>query len=477
MANGEDGFLKSFVDKISPGIQNPRDFIKFLSGKPEKIPLDLLPDLARGTAIRYMVNKEKDDPSLASLYLEATRSLTDYLYTIAEKRGKIAIFPEFCIVKDEATDGGILAGIDPNLDYTNINLNFFALKKLDKPEGKQAFEDSMYFRNNPNIRLENIVAHVPMNDGKNHTYLWKQYIIGPNLNYIFDILDRKLIAENDELSELAKGLEKELGNLIIKRLLYWQQNALELEGVPKNAEDVTKYYITNFIKVMEDFSKYSRVEYSNEELNDFGKALDDLDWNFINQKSAVRNLGPSYANFVISTNQINIDPEKFIEMFTREGTVDKCKLDEHLFSVDTPNKYSHALEDAWDIDLSQRALFKASVVNAVIEEYSTKGIDLSAGKYLMGVYRAFRKANLILSHFIGDNFKNLDSGLIKENEFKEKELLYLNNINYSLDKGGKLLQVMLQSQPKEEYFKIFSTMLQKLKEYKQINYQNFHQSS
>jgi hypothetical protein len=464
------GFLKG------SGIENEEQFIETISNKPEVVPLVFRAGIAIGASLLYERFKEEDNLKKADQYLALSRVLTQSLYN-AIVPGKKVVFPQYPYFSSETTEEGAIGLIiDPDEDYSNIKQAFLLLKKVDRLRAKQAFKDSVYFRNDPHFKMEYILARIPCDEGEERggAYLWKEFIIGPDLSYVFRILDRKIEGSDMETSRLCKNLEKVLSDIVTKRLLYWQQNAPELMGLEKNSEEVIQYYLRKFPTILDDFAQYTDLSYSSNELNDFRAALQNLDWSFINLDTIVRNLGATFKNIVISTGQLNISPEKFLELFTENGKkrrINTSKLEKMLFSVDTPNKYTHVLEDPWDMDLSLEGKAKKSAVNMVARYYARKGIDLKHGKYLIGAYRAYRKAALILSKFVPKNVKNFKAGLISKEEFEQKEALYRDGIRHLLKDGEELLeQAKKDAHKRAKDFDLFVTLLRKLSTYEQIRY-------
>lgn len=401
-------------------------------------------------------------------------TLTDYIYKNTDPRKNI-IFPQFRF-DEEITENGVLGLIiEPDKEYPTGGQAYFLLKKVDDLRGRQVYRDSQHFQSNREFNLEYILANLPI-PNEDNSYLWKEWIRGPNLADLFQVLDNGILKGTEEEKKLLRKSESELVDIAIKRVLYWQKNAPDLIDIPKDPEKVIENYQINFMNVFHAFSKLTEVHYSTEERDSIRSALENLDWRFINKDTIVRKLDATYRNMVILTHKINIDYPKFIELFTENGDkrkVNRWALEEKLYFVDTPNKYSHILEDLWEMDLFSVGKVKKNAVDYAVESYKEGGLKFNEfERLIMGIYRVYRKAHLVLDDFGPRALERFNAGLIEQEEYKRKQSKYRNHINYLLGEGQNLLDQIFECLPinQKKQFKVIGSALQKLSNYTTIVY-------
>jgi len=401
-------------------------------------------------------------------------TLTDHIYKNIDPRKNI-IFPQFRF-DEETTENGVLGLIiEPDKEYPTGGQAYFLLKKVDNLRGRQVYRDSQHFRSNREFNLEYILADLPIpNEG--NSYLWKEWIRGPNLADLFQTLDNGILRGDEEQKRLLKELESKLVDIAIKRVLYWQKNAPDLIDIPKDPEKVIETYQTNFMNVFHAFSKLTDITYSEEERSKIREALSNLDWKFLNPETIVRNVAATYRNMVIFTHKVNTTYPKFIELFTENGDkrkVNRWALEEKLYFVDTPNKYSHILEDLWEMDLFSVGKVKKNAVDYAVKSYEEAGLKLNEFERLfMGIYRAYRKAHLVLDDFGPRALERFNAGLIEHEEYERKQSKYRNHINYLFGEGQKLLDQISEFLPSNQktQFKVIDSALRRLSNYNTIVY-------
>lgn len=471
--NGEH---EGFMEKLSRilGYRPRRDIINTIMNSPGSIPQAWLAPIAIASSREYERLSDAKRVEEASYHLRIARALTHYIYTNIDP-SKSVVFPQHGMDELVTETGALGLIIDPNKEYPVTGDTYLVLKKVDSLRGRQAFTDSQHFKGNSEFKLEHILADVPLND--EISYLWKEFIIGPNLGDLFRNLDFVISRGGKEDAKLFRSIEGTLADIAANRVLYWQEHAPNLMDEPKDPSAVVKYYKRNFIELVSGFPQFTDIRYSDEELENFKQALKTLEWNFIDYKKVVRNVAATFRNMVISTRKINIDSNRFMELFTENGgkrRVKRYALEEHLYFVDTPDKHSHALEDAWEMDLTSEGTAKKSAVEHFVRKYESEGVHFTPEeKLLIGVFRAYRKAYLILSRYGVRNFEKFGSGLMSKVEFEEKEANHREYLNHLLTKGSELLNKLSKTIQKnqKESFSVFASALHRLGSYTKINYQ------
>ena len=472
--NGEqhEGLLDRLFRKL--GYKTTGDVMSTIMSSPDSIPQAWLAPIAIASSREYERLSDAKRVEEASNHLRIARALTHYIYKNIDPNKRI-IFPQHGMDENVTETGALGLIIDPDKEYTVTGDTYLVLKEVDSLRGRQAFKDSQHFQGNTEFKLEHILANVPLNDEV--SYLWKEFIIGPNLNDLFRNLDFVISRGGKEEIRLFRNVEETLADISAKMVLYWQEHAPSLIDTQKDPAAVIRYYQRNFIELLRGFSKFTDLKYSDEELGNFRQSLKTLDWNFMDAKKVVRKVDATYRNMVISTRKINIDPGKFIELFTENvgrRRVNRYALEEHLYFVDTPNRYSHTLEDAWEMDLTLEGRVKKSAVEHLIRKYGEEGIYFTPEeKLLIGIFRAYRKAYLVLSRYGVKNFEKFKGGLMSERGYEENEANHHEYMNHLLRKGGELLNRMSRNIPKnqKESFGVFASALQKLGGYTKIDYQ------
>ena len=286
-----------------------------------------------------------------------------------------------------------------------------------------------------------MLANIPIGDGQ--SYLRKSFIPGPNLGDLFRTLDRGITTGSGDDGELLTQLERELKGIVIKGLGYWQQNAPDLLDHPRDPEGIVRDYKRNLVKVLEGFSHRTDLTFTVDDRFKFVRALDQINWGFMNDKKVVRNLAATYRNKVLATGRINIDYPGFIELFTQNGgkrRPNTWALERDLYFVDWSDKYSHPLEDAWEMDLSLEGTVKRQAVRAISQYHEQHGLKFTPEEtILVGIYRAYRKAYLILTQFVPKVSDQLARGQIDEHEHEEKQRRNMTYITHLLTQGNLML--------------------------------------
>jgi hypothetical protein len=476
--NQERGFFERVF-----GIFDPRpkeDIVTQILDSPEIVPRIYLPGLAITASLEYERLRVAERVEDAAYHLKIARRLTDYIYKNMN-RSKTIVFPQH-YMDEEATESGALGLIiDPDKEYpADMSRHLVLVKEVDELRGRQAFRDSQHFQNDLEFKLEHILANIPLDEET--SYLWKQFIVGPNLSDLFQTLDDGILSGSEEEQRLLSQLEAGLSDIAAKRVLYWQENAPDLIDIPRDPARVIEGYKRSFMKILNGFSEFTDIDYSEEERFAVIEALDKVNWEFINRNTVVRNVAATYRNMVISTGKINIDYPKFIELFTEGGgkaRINRWALEERLYFVDTPNKYSHILEDPWEMDLFSVGQAKKSAVKHTVQKYKEDGLQLTQlERLLVGTYRAYRKAYLILSKFGPSSFEKFETGLIDKEEYERKQFKYRGNINYLLERGQQFLSLISRYVPADERenFNILASALQKLGTYTTIDYKKSNPS-
>ncbi|MCH8003744.1 MAG: hypothetical protein IH934_03850 [Nanoarchaeota archaeon] len=452
-----------------------RDIITQIEKDPNSVPQIYLADIAVRSAREFERLRTTEQIGAANEHLRIARTLAHHIYTNREGSGNI-VYPQL-LMDEGATEGGVLGlNIDPNREYRNEPGSHLILKRTDSERGRQAFLDSKHFQGDQNLNLEYVVSNVPY-DGAT-SYLWKEFIIGPNLSDLLVTLDHGIARGNEEERRLCIQLEEELTEIAAKRILHWQQNAPELESVPKDPEAVIRTYKMNLVEILRGFSQFTDIDFTDGEIDEFRQALDHIDFSCINQKTVVRNMAATYKNMVLATGQLNVGYPRIIDLFTQNGgrrRVDTSKIEDRLYIIDTASKYSHFLEEPQELDQSMEGQHKKSAVNSVRRSYRDNGLDFTPREVnLMGVYRAYRKAFLVLTEFGYRNFEKFQTGKRNFSEFDVTHFNYREQLNHLLLEGQKHLGVLSRNyvHPSErDPFNTISVSLLQLGTYKTIDYQ------
>lgn len=443
----------------------------------ESVPKTMLPTIVSLAIINskaYQRSMELQKADEATEYLKIARPLTDFIYTNKDQLGKNPVFPEHFM--DDSTETGSLGlFIEPNKDYSDSQEVFYLIKEVDSVRGRQIIRDSQHFEKDSNFNLEHIVANIPLNDQT--SYLWKEYVIGPDLRDLFQTMDNGILRGNEEEQKILGSLEEAILNIAVQRVLYWQENSPDSTEVPKNPESVITDYKRKMIQVLSGFSEFTDIDYTQNEIDNVREALDGIDFSFINGNTIARNVAADLKNIVQKTGKLNISYPEIINLFTLNGgkkRINRQLLNESLYFVDPPIKYSHVLEDPWEMDISREGQVPRKAVSQVIKAYKDKGIEFAPRDQLfIGSYRTFRKAYLILSKFNYKNHEKFNAGIIDKDEFDEKRLLYCNHMNHLLGQGQNFLLTLSDILPTNERISlsVVASALQKLGTYTTINYQ------
>ena len=437
--NGEQPtWLEGIIRRLGIGIST--DFVGTMTENPGVLPPALITSLAIFSAAEYDRLMPTGRANEASKYLRIAVALTKYI--VEQVGADRVIFPQVSM-RDESTEGGSLGlAIDPNREYPIRGQELYLLKEVDELRGNQVLKDSREFQGDTNLNLEHILANIPIGNGK--SYLWKGFIPGPNLGDLFRTLDRRISSDNETDRTLITQLEKELKGIAIKRLGYWQHHATDLLDQPKDPEAVVMDYKRNFVKVLEGFMRMTDVNFTAAERMNFVGALDKLDWSFMTDSKVTRNLAATYRNMVVATGKKNIDYSRFIKLFTQNGgsvRPNRHALESQLYFVDWANKYSHPLEDAWEMDLSLEGTAKRLAVRTISNQYRQREVTFTAQEVmLMGVYRAYRKAYLILTKFIPEISEQFRREEIDDIEHSNKQARHRLYVNHLLAQGQIRLQ-------------------------------------
>lgn len=476
MVNKVNGGNETFWERVGGffGSRRREDIISLVTNYPDRVPPVWLPSMAIASAAEYERLRVIERLEEAATQLRTARILTDYIYKNADPRRNV-VFPSLRM-DEGVTEGGALGlVIDPNKDYPETGQTYLLLKKVGRERGIQAFRDSQYFRGNPNFKLEHIVANIPNVDGTT-SYLWKEFIIGPNLSDLFRIFDVGISRGSPEDKKLLPTLEEELTDIASKRVKYWQTNVPDSTDPQRDPETLKLYYQRSFMELVRGFTQLTDLSYSEQELAGFTQAVHNLDWNFLRRNKVARKVDATFKNMVILTGKINMDYSRFIELFTRNGgrkRANRYALEEHLFFVDTPHRYAHILEDPWEMDLSPEGAAKKSAVDQLVRDYERAGMHFTPEeRLLVGAYRAFRKAYLVLSKYGPGDFMKLQGGSINREEFEQRQFMNKNRIEHLLRRGNELLQEMSSYVPVhlQKSFNSFAPTLQKLGGYSRIDY-------
>ena len=435
-----------------------------------------LPSLAIQSAIHYEASRDAGDLNSGMRALRLAQALTHYIYG-HRTRGQDIVFPYLHNMVKGSTDTGALGiAIDPDRTYPLSGHSYFVLKEATPTSADQAFKDSRFFQDSRDFPLEHIVAKVPMNPMNDQlTYLWKQFIIGPDMSDLLSVLDDGIKRAPNEKKTII-SLESALSGIAAERLFHWQQNAPLLDAEPRDYKRVVEIYIKNIIEALGGFANLTDSPINQSDIERFNALVRSMDWNFVNGQTTVRNLGATYRNWVLQTGKIRLTYDDMIRMFTEPNgkgpRVNKESLKQSLFFVDTPSKYSHALEDGWEMDLVLEGKHKEKAVDILKTRYSSldpgkKVIFPARDEVLMHAYRAIRRAFLVLTKHWDRNDNMFTSGDITQEDYERNMLLQQGDIGYLLQEGHRAMtQLARYSRTPES--REAAAIIGKLGEYKTI---------
>ena len=406
--------------------------------------------------------------------LKRALPIADFIYRHRYRKAEPnkVMFPQLYMQEGATEEGALGLVVDPDKDYSTTGYGYFLLKKVDQRRGIQALQDSKHFQNDPNFNLEQVLANLPA--GNNESYLWKSMIVGPNLSEMFRTLDRDFSSRLPEDQQLTEQIESELKDIARKRLWYWQTNALPLAHTTPNPDEVVREYKRRYTNVLQGFSKYTDVKFSQEEMNNFRKALDGLDWRFMDERKVVRNAASTLRNMVMSTGRIHMDFTRIKNLVPGNGGT-RYALESRLFFVDPPAKYSHPLEDAWEIDQSMEGVSGPNrpAVRYLVDQYHGRKIDFSKEEIeLMAVYRAFRKAYLIITKFGPRAIELAEMGAIDQQKLQDTLKSYSEYVSHLIGLGQRSTDKLGRSGlAKPELMATFVSTFKKISTYTSIDYQ------
>lgn len=402
------------------------------------------------SALDYEASLATGKPD-ASAHLKVAQSLARYIYEHG-MRGRNIVFPLHTMIEGATDTGALGIAIDPDRGYPISGHNYFVLKDADDVSAEQAFRDSLSFQDNPDFKLEHIVARVPMGDRK--SFLWKQFIIGPNLSEVFSRLDDGIRRAPESERRALTSLEATLSEIAAGRLFYWQQNSPDLIAEARNYQRVVDTYVNNIAEALRGFAQFTDAPITEQEISNVQRTFNGIDWNFVNAQTTVRNLGATYRNWVLQTGKINLAYDDLLRLFATEPNgkgpkVKKEALGQALFFVDTPSKYSHALEDAWEMDLAVEGRAKKKAVDYLKGRYSSleqgSRVNFSSNENaLMHTYRAFRRAYLILTRHWERNDQMLAAGDISKEDYERNKERHQREVRYLVNEGNRAVQQLVR---------------------------------
>lgn len=387
----------------------------------------------------------------ASAHLNVAQSLARHIYD-HRRRGRNIVFPLYSMIEGATDTGALGIAIDPDRSYPISGHNYFVLKDVNDVSAVQTAEDSQFFQDNPDFRLEHIVARVPMSGGR--SFLWKQFIIGPNLSEVFSRLDDGIQRAPESERKLLTSLESALSEIAIGRLFYWQQNSMDLVAEARNYQKAVDIYIANIAEALRGFVQFTNAQITEDDISKVQRAIQNIDWNFINAQTTVRNLGATYRNWVLQTGKMNLAYDELLHLFTtsngRGPKIKREAIGQALFFVDTPSKYCHALEDAWEMDLTVEGRHKKRAVDYLKGKYSSlepgSRVNFSGNEIaLMHLYRAFRRAYLILTRHWDGNDQMLEIGDISKEDYERNKSRHQSDIRHLVNEGNRVVQQLVKS--------------------------------
>ena len=465
----------SLLARIFGGQTNvPVDIQELLMEDPGRLPFPYIVGIAQQSAALYDTALAEDRAEVASEHLRVARRLSGFIYDKFEQ-GQRRIFPAVFFDEGATNTGALGLGIDPDREYPQGYPGHFLLKDITDLGGRQAVRDSRYFQDDANLTVENIVAYVPRESGENG-FLWKQFVVGPDVSTALTVLDKSLRDAKADDKGLYSQLEAELKGATTRQLIHWQQNAPQLIGISSSPEALVDRYQRNLCDIVDTFSQFTDVDFTQAERDSFRTAVESLDWSFIDDTRVVRGSHTTYKNRVLYTGKINLDGSQLVSRFAKENgkrSIKRERVEDALHFVDTPNQLAHPLEDPWENDLSVEGSVRRSAVDRVMGDYKKRGIEFSKEeKWMIGIYRAFRSAYLTLARGGLKAHDRFQRELLTTVEYAGVEQQHNADIRRMLMKGnihlGKLRPMVTPDQ--RDNFEVFASTLNRLIDYNVISY-------
>jgi hypothetical protein len=286
-------------------------------------------------------------------------------------------------------------------------------------------------------------------------YLWKPFIRGPDISEIFHIINEGYAKSTDvEKTPLAE-LHHTLRDIAIERILYWQTINYPLVGRFPKAEEVRGDYIRTIREALTSLAALG-PGISESEAGSALSALEQYNWAFLKEETLKRNMAATYRNFVLETDDLSPTSKTLLSLFTQQDRlqIDRSRLSTKLYVVDTASKYSCALEDLAQLDISvegPKTTPENSAVMAGIRHYAKKGVSFSPETApFMLIDRALRNSYFILGLWLPSDVKELTKRKFSEQEFDANVAYYRRALPFIFEKGERALQVLKAVLPAEQ---------------------------
>jgi len=358
----------------------------------------------------------------------------------------------------DACATGIFEALDPDRKYDPNDI-LRVWKHTDHQSAWQLFFDSTKsLEYGHNFQQPMMMVPIPISE--NECFLVQDCIVGPTVR---DLFYRLYLSEERKprSKDNINALRSSIYDMEIERLLFFQEHYTTLNrpltkfvnmAALQSPANIGMDYLGNIFSALQNLSAHTDVKFTERENEGIIRTIKDYDCGgILTPETLRRNLAASFRNSILRTYHRNVSlTQLFLGM---EKSSDRnAYWKENVFRIDQAPKYSHLLEDLWEmLDFYEAQLAegeKQKRAAEVIEQHPTIKGKLEEANGLIRLYRAVREADLYLSVYIPKLCAfRLDKSKSDE-DFATERTLYTNAARHhiqmakiaceSLDRGNPL---------------------------------------